>query len=135
MTNGCFDIFHLGHLQLINFSKSLGDELFIAINSDFSIKKLKGPSRPILDQKYRLKFISSIPGVTKAEIFKDTNCSNIIRKWRPDIYVKSSDYELNSLNKNEKTALEEVGSIIKFMEITEEVSSSSIISKIQSIKK
>ena len=133
MTNGCFDIFHIGHLQLINYSIEQGDELFVAINSDESIKTLKGPSRPIMSQEYRLNFIRSITGVSNAEIFNETDCTELVYKWKPNIYVKSSDYNIDTLNKKEKKALQDIKADIKFMEITEDISTSKIISKIKKL--
>ena len=133
MTNGCFDIFHIGHLQLINYSKKLGDELFIAINSDQSIKSLKGQSRPIMSENYRLSFIRNLSCVNHAEIFNETDCTELVYKWKPNIYVKSSDYNMNSLNKKEKKALQDIKAEIKFMKITENISTSKIISKIKNL--
>ena len=106
MTNGCFDIFHLGHLEMLNFASSLGEELFVAINSDLSIKKLKGNQRPILGEEYRLSFLNALPFVTKAQIFDDKRCTKLIYEWNPDIYIKSNDYNLENLDESEKKALE-----------------------------
>tara|TARA_A100001388_G_C28602634_1_gene418887 strand:+ start:19 stop:438 length:420 start_codon:yes stop_codon:yes gene_type:complete len=131
MTNGCFDIFHLGHLEMLNFARSLGEELFIAINSDLSIKKLKGNGRPILEEDYRLSFLNALPFVTKAQIFNDKRCTELIYKWKPDIYIKSSDYNLENLDKSEKKALEDINCEIRFMEIKTNISTSSIINKIK----
>ena len=131
MTNGCFDIFHLGHLEMLNFARSLGEELFIAINSDLSIKKLKGNDRPILEEDYRLSFLNALPFVTKAQIFNDKRCTELIYKWKPDIYIKSSDYNLENLDKSEKKALEDINCEIRFMEIKTNISTSSIINKIK----
>lgn len=133
MTNGCFDIFHIGHLQLINYSRGLGDELFIAINSDDSIKSLKGQNRPIMSEEYRLNFIKKIFGVSHAEIFNETDCTELVYKWKPNIYVKSNDYNIDNLNKKEKKALQDIKAEIIFMEITEDISTSKIISKIKNL--
>ena len=133
MTNGCFDVFHLGHLEMLSYGRSLGDELYVAINSDLSIKKLKGKSRPIMDQNYRLKFITALPFVTKAMIFHEIRCTDLIYEWKPDIYLKSNDYNLESLEKSEKKALEDIKCDIRFMEIKTDISTSYIIDKIKKI--
>ena len=133
MTNGCFDIFHLGHLEMLNFATSLGDELYVAINSDLSIKKLKGNQRPILGEEYRLSFLNSLPFVTKAQIFDDKRCTKLIYKWKPDIYIKSNDYNLENLDESEKKALDELKCDIRFMEIKTDISTSSIINKIKNL--
>ena len=132
MTNGRFDIFHLGHLQMLNYAASLGDQLFVALNSDKSIKKLKGESRPIFDQEYRLSFISSLPFVTEARIFESKRCVDLILEWSPNIYLKSSDYNLNNLDKSEKQALMDINCDIEFMDIRTNISTSSIINRIKS---
>lgn len=131
MTNGCFDIFHLGHLQMLTYASSIGDQLFVGINSDESIKKLKGENRPILNEDYRLQFIESLPFVTKAKIFNEQRCINLIYEWSPDIYVKSNDYNLDSLDKSEKKALIELDCEIRFMDIKTNISTSSIIERIK----
>ena len=133
MTNGCFDIFHLGHLEMLNFASSLGEELFIAINSDLSIKKLKGEQRPILGEEYRLRFLNALPFVTKTEIFNDKRCTELIYKWKPDIYIKSNDYNLENLDESEKKALDDIKCDIRFMEIKTDISTSSIIDKIKKL--
>ena len=132
MTNGCFDIFHLGHLEMLNYASSLGDKLFVAVNSDKSIKSLKGPKRPILDEEYRVKLIASLPFVHKAKIFYSKRCVDLIYEWEPDIYVKSSDYNLDNLDFTEKKALEEIKCDIKFMKIKTSISTSIILDKIKS---
>ncbi len=131
MTNGCFDVFHLGHLEMLNYANSLGDELFVAINSDKSIKELKGSNRPIMDEDYRLKFISSLPFIKKAKLFNSKRCTDLIYEWEPDIYIKSSDYNMESIDKSEKKALLSLNCKIKFMKIKTKISTSSIINKIK----
>lgn len=133
MTNGCFDIFHLGHLEMLNFANSLGEELYVAINSDLSIKNLKGNQRPILGEGYRLSFLKALPFVTKAQIFNDNRCTELIYQWKPDIYIKSNDYSLKSLDKSEKKALEDIKCDIRFMEIKTDISTSTIIERIKAI--
>ena len=130
MTNGCFDIFHLGHLEMLNYASSLGDKLFVAVNSDQSIKSLKGPNRPILDEQYRVKLIASLPFVYKAKIFYSKRCVDLIYEWEPDVYVKSSDYNLNNLDISEKKALEDIKCNIRFMKIKTSISTTAILDKI-----
>ena len=132
MTNGCFDIFHLGHLEMLKYASSLGDQLFIAINSDLSIKKLKGKSRPIMDENYRLSFIKCLPFVTKAKLFNSKRCTDLIKEWKPNIYLKSNDYDINSIDESERNALLDLKCDIRFMEIQTNISTTSIIQKILS---
>ena len=91
-TNGIFDILHVGHVKLLEFARSLGDELIVAINSDESTKFLKGSNRPInteMDRKYILQALSSVDDVI---VFDETIAGTAIRRVNPNIVVKSSDY-------------------------------------------
>ena len=133
MTNGCFDLFHLGHLQMLNFASSLGNELYVGINSDSSIRMLKGPSRPIMNEGYRLSFVQSLPYVTEAKLFNETRCTHLISEWKPDVYVKSDDYSFNSLDINEKNLLLKYNTKIEFMKISTDISTTSIIDIIKNI--
>lgn len=91
-TNGCFDIIHRGHLELLNFSKSLGDYLIVGINSDSSIKKLKGNSRPINNEKDRKFMLECIKYVDEVIIFNEETPLNLIQEIKPNIIVKGGDY-------------------------------------------
>ena len=92
-TNGCFDIVHAGHIELLQKSKKYCDYLIVGLNSDSSVRKLKGKQRPILDLKQRLKVISSIKFVNQVIVFKETTPLKLIEKIKPDIIFKGSDYK------------------------------------------
>jgi rfaE bifunctional protein nucleotidyltransferase chain/domain len=92
-TNGCFDIVHIGHISLLEYSKSLGDKLIVAINSDKSIQKLKGKDRPINNESDRKKFLESIKWVDEVIIFDDETPIDIINSLKPSIIVKGGDYK------------------------------------------
>ena len=96
-TNGCFDIIHVGHVKLIKECSHLGDHLVIAINSDSSIKKLKGPDRPINRQEDRAFLLSCITGVDLVLIFNEETPKEILRMIKPDVLVKGSDYSIESV--------------------------------------
>ena len=96
-TNGCFDILHLGHIELLKKAKSKCDFLIVALNSDKSIKKIKGNKRPILNLKNRMKVIKSIKYVDKAIVFDERNPLKLIKKIKPDIIFKGSDYKLKNI--------------------------------------
>tara|TARA_B100002019_G_C20947644_1_gene439970 strand:- start:29 stop:409 length:381 start_codon:yes stop_codon:yes gene_type:complete len=91
-TNGCFDVLHRGHFELLKYCKSLGD-VIVGINSDESIKNLKGPSRPVFsveDRKFMLESCKYVDGVV---IFEEDTPYNLIKKLKPDIIVKGGDYK------------------------------------------
>lgn len=91
-TNGCFDLFHAGHLKLLYEAKKLGDELHVAINSDISIMNLKGIDRPIINQDERFEIVASIKYVDRVYIFDEPTPIKLIESIRPDIIVKGGDY-------------------------------------------
>lgn len=91
-TNGCFDIFHAGHLKILYEAKKLGDELHVGINSDVSIRNLKGPNRPIISEAHRFEIISSIKYVDRVYLFDEPTPKKLIESILPDIIVKGGDY-------------------------------------------
>ena len=92
MTNGCFDIIHAGHIKIFKESKKLGDILVVAVNSDRSIKKLKGNSRPFNKIKDRLSVLESIIYIDHILVFNSLTPKNIYQKLKPDIITKGSEY-------------------------------------------
>jgi len=92
-TNGCFDLFHAGHLHILKEASKFGDELYVGVNSDLSVKKLKGNSRPIIKEDQRLEIVSSIKYVTKAILFDEETPLKLIEQLMPDIIVKGMDYK------------------------------------------
>lgn len=96
-TNGCFDILHLGHIEYLKESAKLGDYLIVAINSDSSVKKLKGESRPIFGEKERAIILSSLEFVDFVVIFEEETPINLIKKLIPDFLVKGGDYSINEV--------------------------------------
>ena len=100
-TNGCFDILHLGHLKILKEAKSKGDILVVGLNSDASIKKIKGPSRPIVNQRTRAKLLANMIGVDYVIIFNQATPYNLIKKIKPDILVKGGDWKQEKIVGNE----------------------------------
>jgi rfaE bifunctional protein nucleotidyltransferase chain/domain len=92
-TNGCFDLLHIGHIELIKYAKSLGDYLVVGINSDNSVKKIKGLSRPINNQITRKIILESIRYVDEVVIFDEDTPLKIIKEIQPQIIVKGGDYK------------------------------------------
>lgn len=92
-TNGCFDLLHLGHIELLKYSKSLGNFLIVGLNSDKSVKKLKGDERPVNDEFTRKSILESLKFVDDVIIFDEDTPLEVIKKVRPDIIVKGGDYK------------------------------------------
>ena len=91
-TNGCFDLLHKGHVDLLNKASTFGDILIVGLNSDESVKRLKGENRPIQPIKIRIKNILTLEAVTAISIFEDDTPLDLIQTIRPDILVKGGDY-------------------------------------------
>ncbi|HAF96665.1 MAG: hypothetical protein A2X34_04220 [Elusimicrobia bacterium GWC2_51_8] len=91
-TNGCFDILHSGHITLLEKAGSLGDFLFLGLNSDASVKRLKGPGRPVNSQKDRARLLSALCAVGAVVIFRSDTPLELIKALKPDILVKGADY-------------------------------------------
>ena len=130
LTNGCFDILHAGHVHVLTQASKLGF-LCVAVNSDSSVKKLKGPERPIINENYRLMTVNALKPVSNVFLFSTRRLDREIRLIKPDIYVKASDYDKNTINQYEKEALESVGCEIKFVPILYGLSTTEIIDKIR----
>lgn len=96
-TNGCFDILHEGHLETLKFSKSKGDKLVVALNSDESVRRLKGESRPIKDLRQRMKLMAAFEFVDFVISFDEDTPQEVMEKIKPDVLVKGSQYELKNI--------------------------------------
>lgn len=96
-TNGCFDILHVGHVRYLKAARELGDCLILGLNSDQSVRVLKGPTRPINNQDDRAEVLSALFAVDYVVIFEEPTAENLIDKIRPAIYVKGGDYNVKDL--------------------------------------
>lgn len=92
-TNGCFDILHRGHVEYLAAAASLGDILFLGLNTDASVRKLKGPGRPINDEEARAVVIASLQAIGAVMLFDEDTPYNLIKKVQPDVLVKGADYK------------------------------------------
>ncbi|MEN3039900.1 MAG: D-glycero-beta-D-manno-heptose 1-phosphate adenylyltransferase [Candidatus Kryptonium sp.] len=96
-TNGCFDILHAGHAHYLKKAKELGDILVVGLNSDQSVKRIKGPKRPIVPQEMRAYLLDNLKPVDYVVIFEEDTPENLIRAIRPDVLVKGADWELKDI--------------------------------------
>ena len=92
-TNGCFDVLHIGHVRLLKYCKSLGDTVTVGLNSDSSVRKLKGTDRPLNEEHVRKEMLESLEFVDEVIIFDEDTPYNLIKKVKPDLIVKGSDYD------------------------------------------
>ncbi|MDD5191836.1 MAG: D-glycero-beta-D-manno-heptose 1-phosphate adenylyltransferase [Candidatus Nanoarchaeia archaeon] len=130
-TNGCFDLIHIGHIDYLKKARKLGDCLFVGLNSDNSIKKLKGEGRPINNEKHRAETLSSLEFVDYTTIFPELTSENCLRELKPDFFVKAGDYNFESMNQKERKIVENYGGKIVFIPIIYDTSTTDIINKIK----
>jgi D-beta-D-heptose 7-phosphate kinase/D-beta-D-heptose 1-phosphate adenosyltransferase len=100
-TNGCFDILHIGHIKLLEFCKQQGDFVIVGLNSDESVKRLKGDKRPINNQQDRLNILKSIKYVDEVVIFNEDTPYDLIKLIKPDIIIKGGDYKIEKVIGND----------------------------------
>ncbi len=128
-TNGCFDILHIGHVRYLKKSASYGDILIIGLNSDSSVKKLKGESRPINNEQDRAELLSELGFVDYVVIFSEDTPEKLLDEIKPDIYTKGADYTLETLPEA-KTVLKNNGKV-EFINLVEGKSTTNVIKKIE----
>ena len=128
-TNGCFDIIHKGHIEVLARTADLGDKLIIGLNSDSSIQKLKGKSRPIMQQESRAMLLASFSFVDAVILFSENTPINLISSLLPDILAKGGDYKIETIV-GYKIVQENGGQVI-LLPFLDGFSSSTIINKIK----
>jgi D-beta-D-heptose 7-phosphate kinase/D-beta-D-heptose 1-phosphate adenosyltransferase len=129
MTNGCFDLLHVGHVKLLSASKKMGDVLIVAIDDDKSVKALKGDGRPIIGAQERLRIISALDCVDYATLFSTEELEHVIESVRPDVLTKGSNYTTKTVLGRE--IVERFGGRVELITITQAVSSTQIINQIK----
>jgi D-beta-D-heptose 7-phosphate kinase/D-beta-D-heptose 1-phosphate adenosyltransferase len=104
-TNGVFDLLHLGHVRYLREARDLGDLLIVAVNSDSSTRRLKGPTRPIIGEGERAETLAALTAVDVVTIFADATAERLVSLLRPDVYVKGADYAGADLEARERTLI------------------------------
>src|SRR4030067_717602 len=127
-TNGCFDLLHVGHVKYLAKAKRTGDVLVVGLNSDSSVRRLKGKGRPILSQKDRGEILAALESVDYVTIFKEDTPDKLIRLVRPDILVKGADYKADNIVGAE--FVHSYGGKVKTIPLVRNKSTKSIISSI-----
>jgi rfaE bifunctional protein nucleotidyltransferase chain/domain len=130
-TNGCFDILHVGHIRILNEAKALGDVLIVGINSDKSVRKLKGEARPVVSQNDRAEILANLAAVDFVTIFDEDTPVEFLRVAKPDIHVKGQDYEAKALA--EAPVVESMGGTVKLLPLVPSKSTTGLIDKIRTL--
>lgn len=128
-TNGCFDLLHAGHVRYLEQARALGDAMVVALNSDASVRELKGPDRPLNSQNDRAEVMAALRAVDAVVVFDDARATALIEAIRPHVYAKGGDYTVESLNREERAALEAAGAQISILPLVPGRSTTSTINK------
>ena len=131
-TNGCFDILHAGHVQYLERAKNLGDFLVVGLNSDRSVRKLKGKNRPVNSQNDRALVLAGLTAVDCVSVFDEETPLNLIKKVRPHILVKGADWKVSSIAGARE--VKNWGGKVKLIPLLKGRSTSGILKKIKSKK-
>ena len=130
VTNGCFDILHLGHVTYLENARNFGDALLIGVNSDAATRQLKGAGRPVNSESDRASVLAALQSVDGVCIFTDKAATKFLAAAQPDIYVKGGDYTLETLNQDERRAVESAGGKIVLVPFVPGKSTTSLLEKI-----
>ena len=128
-TNGCFDILHAGHVRYLEKTKSFADYLIVLLNSDKSIKSIKGPSRPINSENDRAEILSALRCVDYVVLFDEDSPRDLLDEMKPDVYTKGADYTMETLP--EADIMKKNGTRVEFIEFLQDRSTTKTIEKMQ----
>jgi len=130
VTNGGFDILHLGHVTYLESARNVGDALLVGVNGDDAMRQLKGAGRPVNSEADRAAVLAALASVDGVCIFADKTAIKFLSAARPDIYVKGGDYTLDTLNQDERRAVESAGGKIVIIPFVPGKSTTALLGKI-----
>lgn len=133
VTNGCFDILHPGHVTYLEAARNLGDGLLVGINGDEAARQLKGPSRPVNSQDDRATVLAALESVSAVCIFLEKAATRFLERAQPDVYAKGGDYTPDTLNQEERRAVEAAGGKIRIIPFVPGKSTTAILEKISQL--
>ncbi len=129
-TNGCFDLLHYGHVYYLQQAKTLGDLLVVGLNSDRSVRELKGPNRPLIPQKQRAAILTALNCVDAVVIFGQKRAHRFLATVRPHVYVKGGDYRPGTFDAAERAVLTDIRAKIRILPFVRGISTTRLIHKI-----
>ena len=130
VTNGVFDILHLGHITYLETARHYGDALLVGVNGDAAVRELKGQGRPVNSENDRAAVLAALESVSGVCIFPKKTMTRFLAAAKPDIYVKGGDYVLDTLNQEERRAVEAAGGVIKIIPFVPGKSTTALLEKI-----
>lgn len=134
-TNGCFDLLHLGHVRYLQAARALGDALVVGLNGDQSVRELKGPGRPINEEKTRAEMLAALECVDLVAIFSEVRATHFLEMAAPAIYAKGGDYSSETLNAEERAILQKLGAEIRIIPLEEGYSTSGLLERLRGFAK
>lgn len=132
-TNGCFDLLHVGHVRYLQAARAKGDVLIVGLNGDASVRGLKGAGRPLNSEKDRAEVLAALESVDLVTIFPEERATRFIEAVRPNVYVKGGDYSSNTLNAEERAALETIGAKIDIVPFEKGYSTSRLLEQLRGL--
>lgn len=133
VTNGCFDLLHAGHVSYLETARAQGDLLLLGLNGDDSVRELKGPTRPVVPEEDRARVMAALGCVDAVYVFPEVRAVRFLGVAQPDVYVKGGDYNLETINQDERRAVESHGGRIAFIPFLPGRSTTGLLSKIQKL--
>lgn len=131
VTNGCFDLLHVGHVAYLEAARGEGDLLLVGVNGDQAVRELKGPGRPINHESDRAAVVAALESVDAVHVFPGTRAADFLRAARPDIYVKGGDYTLETLDPVERKVVEDGGGRIVLIPFVPGKSTTALVQKLR----
>jgi len=130
VTNGCFDILHLGHVTYLEAARQQGDVLLVGVNSDSAVRELKGPDRPVNSENDRAAIVAALACVDAVCIFEQRSALQFLTAAEPDIWVKGGDYTIDTVNQDERRAVEKHGGKVVILPLVPGKSTTTLLAKI-----
>jgi rfaE bifunctional protein nucleotidyltransferase chain/domain len=130
VTNGCFDLLHVGHVTYLEVARNQGDALLVGVNGDSGVRQLKGEGRPVNVEADRAAVIAALDSVDAVCVFEERTATRFLAAARPDIYVKGGDYTLETLNQEERRAVEQAGGKIVILPLVAGKSTTATLKRI-----
>jgi rfaE bifunctional protein nucleotidyltransferase chain/domain len=134
-TNGCFDLLHVGHIRYLQAARALGDALAVGLNGDRSVCELKGPGRPINNEKDRAELLAALESVDFVSIFPEMRATRFLEMVAPSVYVKGGDYRADTLDAAEYAILKKLGAEIRFIPFEPGYSTSRLLEQLRNSHK
>jgi rfaE bifunctional protein nucleotidyltransferase chain/domain len=129
VTNGCFDLLHVGHVRFLQEARALGDTLLVGLNGDGSVRELKGAGRPVNPEAERAEVLAALGCVDAVMVFPEKRATRFLEVAQPDIYVKGGDYRPEDLDADEQAAVKKAGGQVKVLKLTPGKSTTAVLAK------